>query len=83
MRVDLLDDVPQLIRVLHKYCRATMECVNIIEIYLVRLHDLVGEKFCVGTLNNREEIGEELLKLSRYAGDMMGSFLFLPLSLSI
>ncbi len=44
-----------------------MEYINAIETYLVGLQDLLGEDFHVGPLNNREDIGEGLLKLSRYA----------------
>ncbi len=67
MWVDLLDDILQLIHALNRHCRATMKCINTIEIYLIRLHDLVGEKFHV------RNDGDGLPELSIYAGRGMRS----------
>ncbi|KAG7442037.1 uncharacterized protein BT62DRAFT_1010819 [Guyanagaster necrorhizus] len=64
MRVDLLDDLPQLISDLRSYSQGTMRCFNIAEGIVVRLHEFCSHKELVE--EEREEIGKSLHNMSRY-----------------
>ncbi len=69
MRVDLLDDLPQLISTLRNYCQGAMCYFNIAEGLVVRLHDFCNDKVLVETLERRGEVGRSLHDLSQFASD--------------
>ncbi|KAK0190249.1 hypothetical protein F5146DRAFT_1137094 [Armillaria mellea] len=69
MRVDLLDDLPQLISTLHSYCQGAMRYFNIAEGLVIRLHDFCNNKVLVEALERHGEVGRSLHDLSQFASD--------------
>ncbi|KAK0236948.1 hypothetical protein EDD85DRAFT_592976 [Armillaria nabsnona] len=66
-RVDILDSLPQLLIEFRKYCRRTMQCLDIIEYFVVGLHDFFSDEGCVGALTGPEEICRRMRDLSQFA----------------
>ncbi|KAG7442026.1 uncharacterized protein BT62DRAFT_1041159 [Guyanagaster necrorhizus] len=70
MRVDLLDDLPQLISALRSYSQGTMRYFNISEGLVVRLHEFCSDQELVATLEGRGEVGKSLRNnMSQYVRD--------------
>ncbi len=70
-RVDILDSLPQLLFEFRDYCQRTVQCLDIIEHFVVGLHDFFSDKGSVRVLTGREEICRRLHDLSRFATKSM------------
>ncbi|KAK0476172.1 hypothetical protein IW261DRAFT_1492337 [Armillaria novae-zelandiae] len=72
MRVDLLDNLPQLISAIHSYCRGAMRYLDTVVEFTVRLGDFISDEKRVGALEGRENIAKGLGDLGRSALRNMG-----------
>lgn len=70
-RVDILDSLPQLLFEFRIYCERTMRYLNVIEQYIVGLHNFCSDEGRIRALNGREEISRRLYDLSQFAVDIM------------
>ncbi|KAK0447845.1 uncharacterized protein EV420DRAFT_1767432 [Desarmillaria tabescens] len=70
-RVDILDNLPQLFLEFRTYCWRTTRCLDIIEHFIVGLHDFFSDEGSVRALTGREEICRKLYDLCRFATESM------------
>ncbi|PBK69602.1 hypothetical protein ARMSODRAFT_1018984 [Armillaria solidipes] len=70
-RVDILDSLHQLLLEFHTYCVRTMRNLDVIEQFVVGLHDFFSDEDRVRALNSREEVCRRLHDLSRFATKSM------------
>ncbi|KAK0216084.1 hypothetical protein IW262DRAFT_1397848 [Armillaria fumosa] len=66
-RVDILDNLPQLLSEFHNYCQRTVRYLDIIEHFVVGLHDFFCDEGSVRALTGREDICRRLDDLSEFA----------------